>query len=556
MALSPAVRQANIERMQREVFDVLVIGGGITGAGIARDAALRGLSVALVEKEDFASGTSSKSARLVHGGFRYLEQFQFGLVVSACAERHKLCQIAPRLVRPLPFTFPIYGNSKHSLFKIRMGMWLYDLLALFRNIRRHRILTPGQVAAAEPVLEQEGLIGAARYYDCLTDDARLTLATIQSAHRHGALVANHAQVADLLKKGQISGAKVIDRLTGTQFPVRARATINATGVWIDKIRQMDDPGVEGNIRANRGSHLVLPHQKLGICGAVTFTSVDGQRAMYAVPLGEICIVGTTDVDHQGDLDQVYVTTSEADFILSSTQRAFPRAKLVPDDVISTFAGLRPLIGEEDKAAYQVSRDHHIFVSEAGLISIAGGKLTTYRRMAQDLVDIVSAKLETEFGVQTRERSLSDRISLTEAAFDLESELSKLVEGYPQFDREILAHLTLTYGPAASTVLALTKGDEEMRQQIVAGLPYIRAEIPYAIQHEMAMTLSDFMIRRTHVIHQDTAQGLGCVASIAATMAQSLGWNAAEIERQIEHYRHQVKLTQAFRRKIEIACQTF
>jgi glycerol-3-phosphate dehydrogenase len=545
MEFSPAVRQANIEQMQGGIFDVLVIGGGITGAGIARDAALRGLSVALVEKEDFASGTSSKSARLVHGGFRYLEQFQFGLVISACAERHTLRRIAPRLVTPVPFTFPVYQDSKNGLLKIRLGMWLYDFLALFRNVRRHRILGPQQAAAVEPALNQRGMVGAAYYYDCLADDARLTLATVQSAHRQGALVANYAEVCGLLKDKQISGAEVIDRLTGTQFTVRARVTVNATGVWTNRIRQMDAPVLEGNIRVNRGSHLVLPRQKLGIRGAVTFASADSQRAMYAVPWGETCIVGTTDVDHRGDLDRVYVTASEAESILTSAQKVFPKAKLVQHDVISTFAGLRPLISGEGKAAYQVSRDHHIFESDAGLISIVGGKLTTHRRMAQDVVDVASKKLEAGFGVKTKQDCRSGRLSLAEATFDPELELTGLVEDYAQFDREILTHLALTYGPAASTVLALAKADEGMRCRIVPGEPYIRAEVPYAIQHEMAMTLSDFLIRRTHIIHQDSDQGRGCAASVAAMMALPLEWDATEIERQIERYCQQVELTRVF-----------
>ena len=559
MNFSPAVRQANIERMKGERFDVAVIGGGITGAGVARDAALRGLSVALVEKEDFASGTSSKSARLVHGGFRYLEQFQFGLVVSSCAERYKLCRMAPRLVRPLAFTFPIYRNSKHSLLKVRLGMWLYDLLALFRNVRRHRILGPEQVAVIEPALDGHGLVGAASYYDCQTDDARLTLATIQSAHRRGALMANHAEVCGLLKeKGSLSGVEVIDRLSGARFAVRARVTVNATGVWADQVRQMDDPGAGALLRVNRGSHLVLPRQKLAIHGAVTFASADGQRSMYAVPWGETCIVGTTDVDHQGGLDQVRIAASEAEFILTSAQHTFPSARLTQDDIISTFAGLRPLIGQEGKAAYQVSRDHHIFESEAGLVSIAGGKLTTYRKMAQDVVDLVVKKLGTEFGVKVEQGNKSEQLSLVETASDPETALIALATTYPQLADDILVHLTLTYGPAAATMLAEVKGDAAQVRRIVAGLPYVWAEIPHAVEHEMALTLNDFLIRRTHVIHEDRDQGLGCASGVAKAMARYLGWNAAEIERQIEDYRQQVEFTRAFqteRRQGEESCQS-
>jgi len=559
--------------MKREIVDLFVIGGGITGAGIAREAslrlgpwsfgprtkgsgqALRGLSVALAEKDDFASGTSSKSARLVHGGLRYLEQFQLGLVASACAERHKLRRIAPRLVYPVPFTFPVYHSSKNSLLKIRLGMWLYDLLALFRNVSRHRILGPQQVAAREPALDQRGLAGAACYYDCLTDDARLTLATVQSAQRHGALIANHAEVCGLLKnKGQVTGVEVVDKNNGQRFAVRARVTVNATGVWADQIRLMDDPGAEKMMQVNRGSHLVLPRQKLGIHGAVTFTSADDQRAMYVVPWGETCIVGTTDVDHLEDLDRVYTTAAEVESILSSINHAFPGAKFTHEDIISTFAGLRPLIGEEGKAAYQVSRDHHIFESDAGLVTIAGGKLTTYRRMAQDLVDFVSRKLGAEFGIAVERSGQSAQLPLLEAAFDVEQELPRLIEHYSHFDRDVLAHLALVYGPAASMVLELAKENPEMSRRIVPGRPYIRAEVPYAMRHEMALTLSDVLIRRTHIIHEDQDQGMGCASDVAVLMAQYLGWDSAEVERQIEGYHQQVELTRAFRQRETVTVQ--
>ncbi len=541
MAFSPVVRQANIAHLQREQVDVLVVGGGISGAGVAREAALRGLAVALLEKDDFASGTSSKSARLVHGGFRYLEQYQFGLVASACAERHKLRRIAPRLVRPLAFTLPIYRDSNHSLLKIRLGMWLYDLLALLHNVRRHRILRPGQVAAVEPALAQRGLVGAVYYYDCLADDARLTLATVQAAHRHGARVANHAEVCGLVKAGgKVAGAEVLDRITGQRFSVRAKVTVNATGVWADGVRQMDDPAVETLIRVNRGSHLVLPRDRLGVHGAVSFASADGQRAMYLVPWGETCLVGTTDVDHGGELDRVYATPPEVEAMLAAVNHAFPAARLTPDDIVSTFAGLRPLIGGGQEAAYQVSRDHHIFESEAGLVTLAGGKLTTYRRMAQDLVDFVTPRLGA------RGRSRSAQQPLLEAAFDAEGEAARLAARYPQLERDVVAHVVSAYGPAATTLLAPIEEEAEMGCRIVPGLPYIWAEVPYAVQHEMALTLSDFMVRRTHIIHEDKDQGTACAAEVAAAMARELGWDSAEVERQMRAYDQQVALTRAFR----------
>jgi glycerol-3-phosphate dehydrogenase len=551
MEFSPAVRQANIQQMGQELLDVVVIGGGITGAGIARDAAMRGLAVALVEKEDFASGTSSKSARLVHGGLRYLEQFQFGLIRTASTERHKLRRLAPRLVHPVAFTFPVYRTSKSSLLLIRIGMRVYDLIAPSRKVKRHKIVDAEQTAELEPALLREGLVGAAYYhYDCLADDARLTLATIQSAHQYGALIANHAEVQGLLKTdGRVSGVKVVDRISGERLTVRARVTVNATGVWADQIRRMDDANVEQMIQVNRGSHLVLPREKLPIRGAVAFSSADGRRAMYVVPWGHTCIVGTTDVDHRGDLDRVYAMPDEVESMLDAVNHAFPEARLVQEDIVSTFAGLRPLVGRGELAAYQASRDHQIVESGAGLITISGGKLTTYRRMAEDLVDLASKKLENESGVVIRARCKTDRVPLAEAAFDAESVVDDLSVRYPRLERQVLEHIALTYGPAIAGVLAVLRDDPGMESRVIPDLPYIWAEVPFAVQNEMAMTLSDWMIRRTHIMHEDKGQGLGCASDVAAMMALYLGWDAVEVERQVQEYREQVRLSRRYREGI-------
>jgi glycerol-3-phosphate dehydrogenase len=549
MEFSPVVRRASIERMKRQIVDVVVIGGGITGAGIARDAALRGLSVALVEKDDFASGTSSKTSRMVHGGVRYLEQLQLGVVAEACAERRTLHRIAPRLVCPLPFTFPVYGDSRNGLSKIRLGMWLYDILAQFRNFRRHRILNPQQIANMEPTLRQRDLIGGAYYYDCRTDDARLTLATVQSAQQHGALIANHAEVRDLLReKGRVSGAQVVDRVSDESFTVRARVTVNATGAWCDSLRQMDEPGVGQVVHPSRGSHLVVPRQRLSIREAIIFTSVDGGRAMFAVPWGDTCVLGTTDADHPGSLEKVYATAAEVDIILTAANHAFPEAKLTETDIISTYAGVRPLVTEEGRTAYQVSRTHRIFESDSGLVSIAGGKLTTYRKMAEELVDLACEKLKARFGVVTRQGSRTAQLALTEAALEPDLEVARLAERHSEFEHDVLAHLALSYGSAISNVLALAEDDASMRSRIVAGLPYVRAEVPYAIQYEMALDLSDFLIRRTHIIYEDKDQGMECASDVASIMAQYLGWDSVQMSRQLEQYRGQVELTQAFRKE--------
>lgn len=549
MAFSHQTRRDNLERMKRAPFDVIVIGGGITGAGVAREAALRGLSVALLEKGDFASGTSSKSARMVHGGLRYLEQLQIGLVISACSERYRLHKLAPRLVRPTGFIFPVYRNARNSLAKINLGLWLYEILALFRSIRRHRRLRPKEVWEREPAIQQQDLAGGIYYYDCLTDDARLTLAIIKNAHARGAVVANYVEVTRILKEsGRVSGVEARDVLSGESFTVRASLVANAAGVWVDQIRLMEDPQAASCLRINRGSHLVLPLDRLPINDVVIFTSTDGRRGMYAVPWGNTVIVGTTDLDHEGSLDRVYATQEEVQGMLEATNRVFPAARITPADVIATFAGLRPLLGGEDVNAYQASRDHKIFEGPAGLLSIAGGKLTTFRKMAEDMVDRIVGKLAAEGRATGVQKSSSKTSPIEDADFDLENLLSRLKERFPHLDRDVITHLAATYGSGAEEILSIADGDPELSQRLVPQLAYIYAEIPYAIGQEMAMTLNDFLIRRTHLIYETPDQGMEVARPVARIMARYLNWDEPEVERQVDAYRQQVELTKAFIRQ--------
>jgi glycerol-3-phosphate dehydrogenase len=549
MEFSHETRRDNIERMKRNPFDMIVIGGGITGAGVAREAALRGLAVALLEKGDFASGTSSKSARMVHGGFRYLEQLQIGLVISACSERYRLHKLAPRLVRPTGFIFPVYRHARNSLAKINLGLWLYEILALFRSIRRHRLLRPKEVRAREPAIQQQNLAGAIYYYDCLTDDARLTLATIKNAHALGAVVANYLEVTRILiEGGRVTGVEVWDVLSGETFAVRASLVANAAGVWVDRIRFMEDPQATSCMRANRGSHVILPRDKIPINDVVIFTSTDGKRGMYAVPWGNTVVVGTTDLDHEGSLDQVYATYDEVQEMVAAANRVFPGARITLADVIATYAGLRPLLDREGKDAYQASRDHEIFVGPSGLVSIAGGKLTTYRKMAEDMVDHIVGKLGREGRVTGVQKSISKSFPIEDPDYDLENVRSTLAERYPHTDRDIHDHLSITYGPGAEEILSVTEQDPELSQRLVPRHSYIYAEIPYAIGHEMAMTLDDFLIRRTHIIYETPDQGMDVARPVAGIMARYLNWDESEIERQMDAYRQQVELTKAFIRQ--------
>jgi len=544
---SPKTRDENIERLEREEFDILVIGGGITGAGIARDAAMRGFKVALVEKGDFASGTSSKSSRLIHGGIRYLENLELGLVFQACTERRRLRRMAPHLVRPLPFLFTIYRSGRLSPRKISLVLWLYDALSLFRNVQRHRMLAPERALEMEPMLRKEGLLAAGRYYDCSADDARLTLLTILSAHRYGAVAINHASVIGLLKaKGRVCGAQVHDHIADREFEARAHVVVNATGPWVDEIRHLDNPQAAPRLRPTKGIHIIVPRERLLTKEAIALTSPRDGRLMFVIPWGRFSIVGTTDTDYNGDPDQACALKGDVAYVLEALDAVFPAAQIAEGDIISTFAGVRPLVREEGVAAFKVSRRHQIMVSPSGLISIAGGKLTTYRAMAEELVDEVTGLLARECGTCPRRGCVTDKVPLLEGDMGAALAELKLAEGEGLVDEETMAHLARAYGPDCPRLLELIRQDRSWGGRIAEGLPYIKAEIPYAVRCEMALTLCDFMVRRTRLIYEEANQGLNQAKEVAGIMASYLGWGPEEIERQLALYRKEVALTRTYR----------
>jgi glycerol-3-phosphate dehydrogenase len=533
---SHRTRSENLGRLGTESFDLLVIGGGITGAAIARDAALRGISTALVEKTDWAAGTSSRSARLIHGGLRYLEYYQFGLVSEALSERAILRKIAPRLVRPTPFMYPLYRGQEPGFLKLMAGMWVYDLLAQFRNVSRHRMMLARETARREPIVAREGLRGAARYYDAVVDDARLTLATVQSAHLAGAVVANHTRVVGLLSHGgQVVGATARDEIAGREIEIHACAIVNACGPWVDAVRSMDaeTKHVSPLLRPTKGVHLIIHRERLTSQHAIAFDSPRDNRHLYVIPWGDFAIIGTTDTDYVQGPDTLNVAPEDVDYLLEAAQHAFPSVHLTEADVISAYAGLRPLIGSNAASTYAISREHHIEQSESGLFTIAGGKLTTHRLMAKEMVDAVAKKVGSAGKCVTGKR----HIEAAERAGGT---------GMPAYQIPI-AHLVEAYGADAIRPLAYAEERPELGQPIAPGLPYIRAEVHYAVEHEMALALSDVLIRRTHVIYEIFDAGVPQARDVAALMAEKLGWDAAEQERQVAEYERQVSLTRSFRK---------
>ena len=462
-------------------FDLLIIGGGITGVGAAREAALRGYRVALVEKRDFANGTSSKSTKLVHGGLRYLEHFEFSLVFEALQERRVLLDMAPHLVRPRSILFPIYKNAKNNFIKVSAGMWLYDTLSLFRNVRNHRMLRGKALKESTPALRSDDLIGAAHFYDAQTHDARLVLANAQQAHEAGATLLTYTEVLRMLRDEEeyLRGVRIRDQLTGTEHEIHARLILNCTGPWTDKIIQMADPTVAPRLRPTKGVHLVLRKERLPLNDALMVSSPEDGRLVFIIPWRNETIVGTTDTDYNDSLDDIPVTAEDVKYLLAVANHAFPNSHLTEHDVQSSWAGLRPLIkdpGAQSEGA--TSREHDIWESPAGLLNIAGGKLTTYRVMAEQLIDVAAEKLAQranitpKAGVNTKKRPLPGG----------EEPLPKFNSTTTVSD-EVWQHLVQYYGIYAVRLIEQVAKDETLGERIITKLPYTLVSAKYSTYHK-------------------------------------------------------------------------
>jgi glycerol-3-phosphate dehydrogenase len=494
---TPAIawRDRTTARLGADRFDLLVIGGGITGAGIARDAALRGLSVALVERDDFASGTSSRSSRLVHGGVRYLEHGYFSLVFEASRERRTLLRTAPHLVRPLQFTWPVYKGARVPRWKLRAGLGLYDLLAMFRNVGNHRGLSRAGVLEAEPALSQSGLVGGAQYWDAATDDSALTLANILDARESGAAVLNHAEIASLVIENDTAvGAVARDRIGGGMMTIRASVIVNATGPWTDAIRRMENPSATPAVLGTKGVHIAVPAKRVGNNAAVTMISpVDG-RVMFCLPAGEQTIVGTTDTPETAHPEQVRASRADVEYLLDSVNGFFPGAKLGPRDVMSAWAGIRPLVSSGNAGdPASASREHEITTGPRGVLAISGGKLTTYRLIAEQVTDRVVKRVRKPVSkCVTMDRTLPG---------------ARKAPVFGQLFEPILPDQHWTFSDATR-----------------------------AVESEMACTLADIMVRRTKVAFASRDHGLPAATRVAAAIARHVGWDEAECARQVEAYR--------------------
>jgi glycerol-3-phosphate dehydrogenase len=505
-------------------FDLLIVGGGITGAGIAREAALRGLSTALVDGQDFGGGTSSRSSRLIHGGLRYLEQGRLHLVHEALRERRILLRIAPHLVRPLPFILPVFAGDRVPRWKVSAGLALYDLLAAGGNVRRHRTLGKRALLDAEPLIRERGLTGGALYYDAQCNDARLAVAVMRSAAMHGARVANYMRVTGFIRtavgvSSGVTGAYVTDGLTGDTGEIRARLVVNATGPWTDSLRRLEDPQAPPLLRPTKGSHVVVPRARIGHRHAIIFTSpVDG-RVMFVLPWGDWSYIGTTDTDTQERPDEVTPSSSDVIYLLRSANAIFPGAHLGEGDVVASWAGLRPLLAEDPSAkASAISREHRIVRGRGGVFTIAGGKLTTWRSMAAQLVGQVFRALGHPEQGTGKSASATEPLPGGEAA---------ILDGFRPAGLELglsaatVDHLLSHFGAETPAIYALCRADPELREPLHPQHPAIGAEVVFSVQREFAQQVDDVLTRRLHLTSETLDQGRAAGPRVEELLARTL-----------------------------------
>ena len=523
-----------LTRLGQERLDLLVIGGGITGCGIARDAALRGWTVGLVEKEDFGFGTSSRSSKIVHGGVRYLEYGHFLLVKESALERAVLRTIAPHLVHQLRFVFPVFSGE--SLIKIQAGLTVFDFLAASKGPEKHENLSPAEVREQLPGL-RDSLKGAVRYPEYITDDARLTLENAQSAAEHGASVVNHARVQDLrMTDGRVTGCRVVDLIEDRAVEVSARLIVNATGAWSAGVLAEAGLDAEFSLIPSKGIHILLSAERLPIEGATFLRATNGKRGLAMRRLDYV-YVGTTDDEYDGSLDRPRATRSDVDEVLDMISNCFPEQNLGYDDILATWAGVRPLIREEGKSTRDTSREDAVWVSPPGLITVAGGKLTTYRQMARRVLKLADSDLGPAPGPPERTATVPLPGAVVGPAgleaYHAERSRDLIESGV---EPAVVERLCWLYGNQLDDLLALADDDRSWLEPLHPEVPALRGEVRLAVEREMALTLVDFMDRRAALLLFSPNFGLTAADAAADIMAEALGWDADRRNRELAAYR--------------------
>jgi glycerol-3-phosphate dehydrogenase len=541
--MSMGRRDERLVRLRSERFDLLIIGGGIVGAGIARDAAMRGLKVALIEQGDFASGTSSRTSKLIHGGLRYLEHGRLGLVCEGLRERHILRTIAPAYVHPLSLLLPVYEGDARPAWKVHAGLSLYDLLAWARRLPgspdgrpRHQMVSARRALSMEPALRADGLRAAGLYADCSMDDARLCLVNILQAAGFGAVCANYVRLNGLLKaKGRVCGGAVEDVLTGRSVEIRATAVVNATGPWADRIRRMSDGAAPPRLAPTKGIHLIVPRLTRH---ALFVEARTDRRMLFFLPWGDDCsLVGTTETAVTGPLETLAADADEVGYLLGEINRVLPGRRLEEGEIVATFAGARPLLAFSGSAG-RASREHRIEVDDVGLVSVMGGKFTTYRLMAKQAVDFLVRRHRWR-----ADRCLTDQVSLLESVHPVGLERWEALTR--AMDPRLLTRLIARYGVAAFNILELMDHDPALAHRVCPHHESLAAELVHAFQGELACTITDVLARRTRIAWS-VCQGLDLLLTLVELAHRYAGIPHPVLEQQVNAYRQFLRRASAFR----------
>jgi glycerol-3-phosphate dehydrogenase len=532
--LGPQQRRDAWERLGSEQFDVVVIGGGVVGSGCALDAATRGLRVALVEARDFASGTSSRSSKMFHGGLRYLEQLEFGLVREALHERElSLTTLAPHLVKPMPFLFPLTKRLWERPYTAA-GIFLYDRLGGSKSVPAQKHLTRAGALRLCPGLKRSALIGGIRYYDTVVDDARHTLTVARTAAHYGAVVRSSTQVVALLREGdRVTGVRVRDSENGAITEVRGHVVVNATGVWTDEIQALSRQRGRFQVRASKGVHVVVPRDRIVSDAAIILRTE--KSVMFVIPWGGHWIIGTTDTDWNLDLAHPAATKADIDYILGTVNTVLA-TPLTHADIDGVYAGLRPLLAGESEETSKLSREHAVAVPAPGLVAIAGGKYTTYRVMAADAIDVAAESVPARVAP-----SITEKVSLlgADGYFALINQADQVaaLQGLHPYR---VRHLLDRYGSLIGDVLHLASGDPELLRPIAEAPGYLKVEARYAVTAEGALHLEDVLARRTRISIEYPHRGVACAREVAEVIAPVLGWSADDIDREVANYTARVE----------------
>ena len=534
--LNPAQRINALKSLAAEEFDVLIIGGGVTGVGAALDAASRGLKVALVESQDFASGTSSRSSKLIHGGLRYLEQYDFKLVREALHERELMVSsLAPHLVKPVGFLYPLHEKYRERTY-VGAGLALYDVLRGFqRALPWHKHLSEKKIVQIAPALRSDLINGAIKYFDAQVDDARHTLAVARTAARHGAVIASRVQCEELVRDGKrVVGAKVRDLQSGKKITISSKVTVMCAGVWSDELHEKFGIKPGYKVTMSKGAHIVLPKSAIkSEAGIILKTSVS---VLFIIPWGDKWIVGTTDTPYKADRNNPVATKEDVEYIIDQANRVL-NPKISADEIIGVYAGLRPLVANStDSKTTKLSREHTVDRPVPGFVSIAGGKYTTYRIMGRDVIDLAVNDLRRIVA-----ESVTDKLPAigADGYFALVQQSSQLSELSGLSESTIL-HLLNRYGSLISEILEIIESDKKLSQPISDDLPYLKAEVIYAVTHEGAQTVDDVISRRTRIAFEASDGGESLASSIATLMAPSLGWDAAAKRASVSEFTKQLK----------------